>query len=150
MGRNLQTLRWAMNGAPMVKYRWNKVIFLSRMTGYVFGTKSLVSVHGFPYLCYCGGEYLVVVGPPLLTEVLFSCSMVYFIIAFSYQIFTFPSRPSSLSRPLGAHAALWRFTCCGSLVRRGIFIFAVIASAARGLSDTKLGMILATTLIVTR
>ncbi|KAG1795827.1 uncharacterized protein BJ212DRAFT_1388735 [Suillus subaureus] len=39
-------------------------------------------------LCCCEGEYLVFDGPPSFTKVLFFCSMVYFIIAFSYQVFT--------------------------------------------------------------
>ncbi|KAG1782860.1 hypothetical protein EV702DRAFT_1058666 [Suillus placidus] len=45
------------------------VIFLTRVTGSVFGTKSLATVHGLPYAMLLWG-------------------MVYFIIAFSYQVFT--------------------------------------------------------------
>ncbi|KAG1893440.1 uncharacterized protein F5891DRAFT_772184 [Suillus fuscotomentosus] len=45
------------------------VIFLTRVTGSVFGTKSLAMVHGLPYAMLLWG-------------------MVYFVIAFSYQVFT--------------------------------------------------------------
>ncbi|KAG1892007.1 hypothetical protein F4604DRAFT_1565022 [Suillus subluteus] len=45
------------------------VIFLTRVTGSIFGTKSLATVHGLPYAMLLWG-------------------MVYFIIAFSYQVFT--------------------------------------------------------------
>ncbi|KAG2751246.1 hypothetical protein P692DRAFT_20830991, partial [Suillus brevipes Sb2] len=45
------------------------VVFLMRVTGSVFGTKSLATVHGLPYAMLLWG-------------------MVYFIIAFSYQVFT--------------------------------------------------------------
>ncbi|KAG2042020.1 hypothetical protein BDR03DRAFT_944335 [Suillus americanus] len=45
------------------------VIFLTRVTGSIFGTKSLATVHGLPYAMLLWG-------------------MVYFIVAFSYQVFT--------------------------------------------------------------
>lgn len=45
------------------------VIFLTQVTGSVFGTKSLAMVHGLPYAMLLWG-------------------MVYFVIAFSYQVFT--------------------------------------------------------------
>ncbi|KAG1805185.1 uncharacterized protein BJ212DRAFT_877498 [Suillus subaureus] len=45
------------------------VVFLTRVTGSIFGTKSLATVHGLPYAMLLWG-------------------MVYFIIAFSYQVFT--------------------------------------------------------------
>jgi hypothetical protein len=44
------------------------VVFLTRVTGSIFGTKSLAMVHGLPYAMLLWG-------------------MVYFIIAFSYQVF---------------------------------------------------------------